>query len=80
MSKILLILGAGPGIGSHVAKIFASKGYRVATASRKQKQGEDGVDLHVVVDLAKPETVPSVFEKVRNEFGGEPGVVVYNGK
>jgi NAD(P)-dependent dehydrogenase (short-subunit alcohol dehydrogenase family) len=80
MSKILLILGAGPNIGASLAKAFASRGYKVATASRSPSKGDDGADLHVTVDLAKPETVPGVFERVRSELGGEVGVVVYNGE
>ena len=78
MSKILLILGAGPNIGSHLAKSFSSKGYKVATASRSTPKIDDGADLHVTVDLAKPETIPGVFEKVKKELGGEIGLVVYN--
>ena len=80
MSKIILILGSGPNIGSHLARTFSSKGYKVATASRSPPKIDDGVDLHVTVDLAKPETVPGVFEKVRKELGGEVSVVVYNGE
>ncbi|KAJ9611739.1 hypothetical protein H2200_004923 [Cladophialophora chaetospira] len=78
MSKILLILGAGPNIGSHVAKAFSSAGYKVAIASRTAPRPADGSDLHISVDLEKPDTVPAVFDKVRKEFGREPSVVVYN--
>ncbi|EXJ59955.1 hypothetical protein A1O7_04103 [Cladophialophora yegresii CBS 114405] len=79
MSKILLILGSGANVGSHTARAFALQGYKVATASRTVPQTPDGSHLHVTVDLSKPETVPEVFERVRREFGGEVGVVVYNG-
>lgn len=79
MSKILLIIGAGPNIGSHVAKSFSQAGYKVASASRSPPKVEDGTDLHIPLDLAKPESVPGVFEKVRKELG-EVGAVVYNGK
>jgi NAD(P)-dependent dehydrogenase (short-subunit alcohol dehydrogenase family) len=80
MSKILLILGSGANIGAHTAKAFASQGYKVASASRTAPKTPDGSHLHIALDLAKPETVPAVFEKVRKEFGGEVSVVVYNGK
>ena len=78
-SKILLILGAGPNIGSHVAKAFSSKGYKVASASRSPPKSDDGSDLHVPVDLSQPENVAGVFETVRKELNGEVGIVVYNG-
>lgn len=79
MSKVLFILGAGPNIGSHVAKAFASKGYKVASASRSETPKWEGADLHVPLDLAKPEDVPAAFETVRKQLG-EPGVVIYNGE
>ena len=33
-NKVVLILGAGPRVGTAVAKKFASEGYKVAVASR----------------------------------------------
>jgi NAD(P)-dependent dehydrogenase (short-subunit alcohol dehydrogenase family) len=79
MSKILLILGAGPNIGVAVAKSFSSAGYKVASASRSAPKSTEGIDLHIPVDLSKPDDVPGVFSKVRKELG-EPSVIVYNGK
>lgn len=77
---ILLILGAGPNIGHHVAAAFASRGYRIALASRTNKSPPPNTDhIHIPVDLSKPETVPQVFETVKEKFGAAPGVVVYNG-
>lgn len=76
-APILLILGAGPNIGAHVAKAFAAKGYKVATASRRTPPESDY--LHVPVDLSKPESVPGVFETVKAKLGAAPSVVVYNG-
>lgn len=75
---VLLILGAGPNIGSHLAKAFSQKGYKVASASRSPPKVDDGSDLHITLDLTKPDTVPGVFEKARKELGGEVGAVVYN--
>ncbi|KAL5336255.1 hypothetical protein BJX70DRAFT_373113, partial [Aspergillus crustosus] len=80
MSKpIALILGSGPRVGAAVAATFASKGYQVAVASRKgtgEKTSE--AYLSVSVDLAKPESVPGVFESVKASLGAAPAVVVYN--
>lgn len=47
-------------------------------ASRSAPTVDDG-SLHVTVDLSKPETVPGVFETVKQKLGAAPSVVVYNG-
>lgn len=80
-APVLLILGAGPKVGSAVAKTFLSKGYRVAIASRSlndEKKSDN--ELSMKLDLSKPEDVPAVFPKVKSAFGAAPNVVVYNGK
>ncbi|KAL8833719.1 MAG: hypothetical protein Q9170_004118 [Blastenia crenularia] len=77
-SPIILILGSGPNVGQNVAKAFAAKGYKVALASRKLKEGDGGSEqVHIATDLADPEAVKGLFEKVRGELG-VPSVVVYN--
>ncbi len=87
-SPVLLILGAGPNIGKHVANAFTSKGYKVALASRKNHDTEEHNNnnnnnnlnqIHVPVDLTKPETVPGAFDTVKAQLGAPPSVVVYNG-
>ncbi|KAG4257782.1 hypothetical protein FPRO03_13668 [Fusarium proliferatum] len=77
-SPIVLILGSGPNIGQSVARKFASKGFRVAIASRSQKEA-DSTDkqLNIKTDLTKPLEVADVFSKVKTTFG-TPSVVVYN--
>lgn len=78
-SKVLLLLGAGANVGASVARSFAAKGYKVALTSRTARpQGQEGADLHVQADLADPESVASVFQKVERALGA-PTVVVYNG-
>nr|AEN14634.1 putative short chain type dehydrogenase [Fusarium proliferatum] len=77
-SPIVLILGSGPNIGQSVARKFASKGFRVAIASRSQKEA-DSTDkqLNIKTDLTKPLEVADAFGKVKTAFG-TPSVVVYN--
>lgn len=78
---VLLILGAGPGIGLSVAKSFAAKVYKIALASRSLEEGisdEDGY-LRLRIDLSYPQEVQKVFSKVTTKLG-IPSVVVYNGK
>lgn len=77
---ILLILGAGPNIGQAVARIFASKGYKVALASRSQKEVDSTENhLHISCDFSSTSSVINAFNTVKKVFG-IPSVVVYNGK
>lgn len=80
-TPVLLILGAGPGIGLSVAKSFAAKGYKIALAARSLKEGSSDEDCYfrLRIDLSKPEEVQKVFSKVMEKLG-TPTVVVYNGK
>ncbi|KAF5695617.1 short-chain dehydrogenase reductase like yusS [Fusarium denticulatum] len=77
-SPIVLILGSGPNIGQSVARKFASEGFRVAIASRSQKE-TDSTDqqLNIKTDLTKPLEVADAFSKVKTIFG-TPSVVVYD--
>ena len=81
-SDVLLILGAGPRIGSAVALKFASQGFRVAIASRSAVDGTISPNgyLQLQLDLFQPASVPRAFEAVKRHFGTPPGVVVYNGR
>lgn len=78
-SPVILILGAGPNIGQAVARIFASKGYKVALAARSLKDA-DSTDnqLNITCDFANSDDVVNAFKKVNKVFG-IPSVVVYNG-
>lgn len=79
-SPVILVLGAGPNIGQAVGRIFASKGYKVALASRSLKEA-DSTDnqLNITCDFSNTDNVVGAFEKVKKVFG-IPSVVVYNGK
>ncbi|KFY26662.1 hypothetical protein V493_03955 [Pseudogymnoascus sp. VKM F-4281 (FW-2241)] len=77
-SPVILVLGAGPNIGQAVGRIFASKGYKVALASRSLKEA-DSTDnqLNITCDFSNTDNVVGAFEKVKKVFG-IPSVVVYN--
>ena len=79
-SPVILILGAGPNIGQAVARIFASKGYKVALAARSLREA-DSTDnqLNITCDFANSDDVVNAFGRVNKVFG-IPSVVVYNGK
>lgn len=78
-TPIALILGSGPNVGRSVAQALAAKGYKIAVASRKLKEGDSIKDqVHIASDLSDPNSVVNVFSKVK-ELLGIPSVVVYNG-
>lgn len=80
ISPVILILGAGPNVGQHVARAFAAKGYKVALASRRLKEEDNTTDqVNISSDLSDPGSVPGVFSKVKALLG-LPSVVVYNGE
>jgi len=77
-SPVIFILGAGANIGQHVAKAFASKGYKVALAARSLKEADNKSDqINVPIDLSDPSSVIKAFSKVETLLGA-PSVVVYN--
>lgn len=76
---VVLILGAGPRVGTSVAEKFASDGYQVVVASRSGTgtKSDKGI-LSLKADFTKPDTVPALFDAVKTEFNTSPSVVVYN--
>jgi len=79
-TPVLLLLGAGSGIGNSVASSFAAKGYKIALAARSFEDGlgSNGY-LRLRLDLSNPEEIRSAFAKVTEKLG-VPTVVVYNGR
>ena len=79
-APVILIFGAGPNVGQHVARAFSAKGYKVALASRSLKEEESTADqVHITSDVSDPESIAGVFSKVKASLG-LPSVVVYNGR
>ena len=82
----LLLVGAGPGLGSAVAHRFAAGGYRVTLVARSaDRLGElarslddTGAEINTVeADASSPEDLRArIAELYRDE--GAPGVVIYN--
>ena len=78
-SPVILILGAGPNIGQAVARIFASRGYKVALAARSLNEADSTENqLNIKSDFSNSNDVVDAFKKV-NKVLGIPSVVVYNG-
>src|SRR6266478_7013694 len=79
--KIALIVGAGAGLSSSLARLFAREGIRVALAARHiEKLGalctETGARAFAC-NAAEPDDVERLFGLVEREIGA-PDVVVYN--
>ena len=68
MSKVALIVGAGPGLGASLAKTFAQDGYDVALASRRAGSLSDlcseiGAKQYVC-DASDAESVEGLFRQL----------------
>jgi NAD(P)-dependent dehydrogenase (short-subunit alcohol dehydrogenase family) len=78
-NSVVLVLGAGPRVGASVAENFASKGYKVALASRKGTGAKTAEGyFSIQADFAKPESIPAVFDATKAAFNAFPSVVIYN--
>ncbi|MDQ2799376.1 MAG: SDR family oxidoreductase, partial [Armatimonadota bacterium] len=74
-NKIALVTGAGRGIGTHIARLFAREGARVVVhyhASREPaEQLAAEIDgLAVCADLTDPNATQQMVEQARAHFGG----------
>lgn len=89
-SKLLIMLGSGPGIGVGVSKLFASRGFdKIALLSRNaerlqndaasvKKAANPGAEVKTYpVDLADTKAIEKVLAQIEKELG-TPEVVVYN--
>eukprot|EP01102_Stenamoeba_stenopodia_P007557 TRINITY_DN2119_c0_g1_i1.p1 TRINITY_DN2119_c0_g1~~TRINITY_DN2119_c0_g1_i1.p1 ORF type:complete len:237 (-),score=63.42 TRINITY_DN2119_c0_g1_i1:56-727(-) len=86
-SRVLVVVGAGPGIGAAVGARFAKEGFKVALLSRKlesllsieQEVKAAGAPetLSVACDASSKDSVISALATV-NEKLGAPNVLVYN--
>lgn len=83
MSEVALIVGAGPGVSSSCARLFAESGLQVAVAARNPDKpalralaDEHGVKAYAC-DAAQPSAVEALFRQVTAECG-TPRLVVHN--
>ena len=84
--RVAAVLGVGPGLGSSVARRFASEGFAVAVMARGEEsvagareeiEELGGTALPVSTDATDPSSVESAFGRVREELG-DPEVFIYN--
>lgn len=78
-NQVILILGAGPRVGTAVAKAFEKNGYKIVLASRRGTDSKtpEGY-LSLKADFDHPSAVEKLFQKVNSELGTFPNVVAYN--
>jgi len=78
MSKSIMIIGAGPGIGQAVARRYARAGYTVILVARRREPLEQlakdlasaGATAHVITaDLSDTDAIPALAEQIRAKAG-----------
>jgi NAD(P)-dependent dehydrogenase (short-subunit alcohol dehydrogenase family) len=88
MSKpVCLVLGAGAGIGGHVAKRFARDGYHACLARRTDKPGldrlvggiehEGGSASGFLLNAVEPDSIEQLVQRIEADTG-PIGVAVFN--
>lgn len=84
--KTIVVVGAGQGLGNHVAKRFGKEGFRVVLMARdgnalkryQQEFADEGIETFVhEADAEKTETLDTAFGWLKQQFG-TPDVLVYN--
>jgi short-subunit dehydrogenase len=84
--KLIVVVGAGPGVGNHVAKKFGVNNFRVVLVSRNrdaldqyvQELNSEGIETYTVAaDAASSASLTDAFEKIKKNYG-TTDVLVYN--
>ncbi|MFI5933856.1 SDR family NAD(P)-dependent oxidoreductase [Actinoplanes sp. NPDC051494] len=75
---IIVIVGAGPGLGMEIARAFGRRGFGVALLARDaakletlvEKLGAEGiVSAGFTADILQPDTVTQAFIRIKQRFG-----------
>lgn len=75
--KVMVLAGAGTGLGTAVAARFAAGGYKVIGLSRSGKPLLSSSYVALACDLTNPQDVASTFDEIVQLYG-IPSVVVHN--
>lgn len=86
MKKTVVIVGAGVGLGNHIAEKFGMMGYHIILLARrkdalqqyKKELEEKGIACAwYAMDVSDQQDVEKTFEMIRHDYG-TPDVLVYN--
>ncbi|HAA27928.1 MAG TPA: short-chain dehydrogenase [Cyanobacteria bacterium UBA8553] len=86
LAKVAVVLGVGPGLGSAIARRFASEGFALGlmartleklTPTQQAIENSGGQALSISVDATDPTSVADAFDQVRSQLGN-PEVFIYN--
>jgi NADP-dependent 3-hydroxy acid dehydrogenase YdfG len=86
MSKVIVVIGAGPGIGKSVAEKFGQEGFSVALISRRKEKLEElaeelrekGIDAHAFAgDAGDAESMKDAFGQIWEKWS-DVDVIHYN--
>ncbi|MBB6671576.1 SDR family NAD(P)-dependent oxidoreductase [Cohnella nanjingensis] len=84
--KTIVIVGAGVGVSSGVARVFGRRGFRVVLVSRSEEAlaghvrslaSQDIEAYGLTADATDPHSLQAVFERIRSQYG-VPDTLVYN--
>ena len=78
-APVVLVYGAGKGVGSAVLKQFRSKGWKTAATVREDREEHKAIaDVAVSADFASVDSIGKAYTDVETKLG-TPNAVVYNG-
>ncbi|MFE4709248.1 SDR family NAD(P)-dependent oxidoreductase [Paenibacillus sp. NPDC056722] len=84
--KLAVIVGAGPGVGNHVAKKFGLNGFRIILISRSLNSlntyvdalRSEGIEAYgITADAGSAESLEQAFDQIKQSYG-VTDVLVYN--
>ena len=76
--KVVIVTGAGRGLGSSIAQTYASKGAKVVLAEKVRSLGldteksilsEGGIATFIQTDISHPEEIEELFRKISGLYG-----------
>lgn len=86
MDKLIVVIGAGPGLGQAIAKRFGKEKYKVVLVARNEESllkisdelNSQNIDASFkAIDVSDDEAFVRTIEEIKSQFG-TPDVVIFN--